>query len=214
MRTVFQLFVFFVLVQVVWGDVRHLKVCSSWNCFWVCHPPLPAGGKYGGSVGHLLCVCCPSDDETGAESLNLCINDELSPLFISHHHILQLGKALWASLVKPGSHPPTQVCTCVHMCTLMHKHTTQSTRFRNTHVSTIRLHYKSVLPCLYVVLFVLLHFPSSCTAPFNAVTSLCSVNRSWWSNASVKVNSGENQACVRCARKDDVMDKISLSLLH
>ncbi len=50
-------------------------------------PSLPAGGEYGGSVGHLLCVSCGSDDETGAESLNLCISDELSPLFISHHHI-------------------------------------------------------------------------------------------------------------------------------
>lgn len=74
---------------------------------------LPAGGESGGSVGHLLCICYGSDDETGAESLNLCINDELSPLFISHHHILQLGKLSLSC--QTLSTPPTQVCTCAHI---------------------------------------------------------------------------------------------------
>lgn len=95
--------------------------CVSRNgraVYRVSCPSLPAGGEYGGSVGHLLCVCCGSDDETGAESLNLCISDEPSPLFISHHHILQLGKlSLSCQTLVPPAH------TGMHVVTLMHKQT-------------------------------------------------------------------------------------------
>ena len=92
---------------------------------------LPAGGEYSGSVGHLLCVCCGSDDEKGIESLNLCINDELSPLFISHHHILQLGKpSLSCQTLVPSTH------TGMHMCLHVQKHRLLGACFEHTHTHT------------------------------------------------------------------------------
>lgn len=55
----------------------------------------PAGGERRGSVGHLLCVALRlSDDETPTEPLNLCIADELAPLRLTHHPILQPGGVL------------------------------------------------------------------------------------------------------------------------
>lgn len=71
---------------------------------------MPAGGEGGGSLGHLF-VCCGSDDETQAESLNLCISDELALLFISHHHILQPG-TLSLSCQTPV--PAAHTCSHVH----------------------------------------------------------------------------------------------------
>lgn len=87
-------------------------------------PFLPAGGEYGGSVGHLLCVCCCSDDETGTESLNLCISDELALLFISHHHILQLGTlSLSCQTLVPSAHTGMHMCSHVHIDPQTHTHT-------------------------------------------------------------------------------------------
>lgn len=76
----------------------------------------------------------------------------------------------WANLSEPllskrRSHPPTQVCTCVYMCTLVHKHTPRGTCFEHTHKhdnaitiftshthTHIRLRYKWAFPCLLLSL--------------------------------------------------------------
>lgn len=117
--------------------------------------------------------------------------------------------AHWASLVKRWSHPPTQVCTCAHMCTLIpkHTHTHPEAHVLNTHThlgvpifmpirrgthyislththTHARLRYKWYWVCFFLSLCPF-HFPSS-TAPFNAVTSLRRVNRGWWSDARAK----------------------------
>lgn len=107
----------------VCGDQRRLSARSSWDGFY--SPPLPAGGEHWGSVGHLLCVCCRSDDETGTASLNLCIGDELSPLFISHHHILQPDKlSLSCQTPRPQSaHTGMHMYAHVHPDAQAHTHT-------------------------------------------------------------------------------------------
>lgn len=71
--------------------------------------------KVGGHLVIFLFVCCSSDDETRAESLNLCIRDELALLFISHHHILQLGTLkLSCQTLVPAAHTGMHMCSHVH----------------------------------------------------------------------------------------------------
>lgn len=132
-------------------------------------------GKVGGHSVIVFFVCCCSDDETQAESLNLCISDELALLFISHHHILQLGTLnLSCQTLVPAAH------TGMHMCS--HVHTDPQTRSEahdaNDHTWTVATFTPICRGAAAVFDGVLcpLHFPSS-VAPFHAVTSLWRGNR-------------------------------------
>lgn len=91
-----------------WFVKKHRRVSTVHFCLLVVN--------MGGSVGHLLCVCCCSDDETGTESLNLCISDELALFFISHHHILQLGTlSLSCQTLVPSAHTGMHMGSHVHI---------------------------------------------------------------------------------------------------
>lgn len=103
-----------------------LEIIFFWSVFQrSAHSPSPAAYAEceGGSVGHLLCVGCSSDDETGTKSLNLCIDDELSPLQLSSPYFTsgQTEPLLSdAGPVRPRR--SESVLTCVHECaqTLWH----------------------------------------------------------------------------------------------